>query len=264
MRPTEPVINNSRMLLTCSLLEVIEPITNEHVTIDHVRFADDFAQVSICSGFQGAEANARNCNNELDAAILPANLCQNKGKQQLLTHFVGKDAHLNQQAFNNLHLTSHAEAAKHLGSMYHFIGITTTEVSARVRANQNAWGSRGSFWHSRSIPLALRRAVYIALPLTTLISGLDSFTLTATDLQRLERIQMKQLRALLHGDAYGVSHQSVRTQLRCPTITSRLRASRAKWMQAVARQPEQHTAFLGALAGNSLSGPLQLDWRSPQ
>eukprot|EP00972_Heterocapsa_arctica_P060882 8979303-Heterocapsa_arctica.AAC.1 len=40
----EPIINDSRTLLTCSLLEVTEPITNEHVTIDHVRFADDFAQ----------------------------------------------------------------------------------------------------------------------------------------------------------------------------------------------------------------------------
>eukprot|EP00972_Heterocapsa_arctica_P005328 788856-Heterocapsa_arctica.AAC.1 len=84
----EPVINDSRTLLTCSLLEVTGPITTEHVTMDHVRFADDFAQVSACTRVQGAEATMHNCNNELDAAILLANLYQNKGKQQLLTHFV--------------------------------------------------------------------------------------------------------------------------------------------------------------------------------
>eukprot|EP00972_Heterocapsa_arctica_P014842 2187220-Heterocapsa_arctica.AAC.1 len=45
-------------------------------------------------------------------------------------HFVGKDAHLNQQAFNNLQLPAHAETAKHLGSMYHFTGTNTTEIEA--------------------------------------------------------------------------------------------------------------------------------------
>eukprot|EP00972_Heterocapsa_arctica_P002914 428013-Heterocapsa_arctica.AAC.1 len=116
----EPVINDSRTLLTCSLLEVVEPITNKHVTIDHVRFADDFAQVTACIGVSGAQATIRNCNKKIDAAILPANLYQNKGKQHLLSHVVGKDAHLNQHAFNNLHIPAHAETAKHLGSVYHF------------------------------------------------------------------------------------------------------------------------------------------------
>eukprot|EP00972_Heterocapsa_arctica_P005153 765991-Heterocapsa_arctica.AAC.1 len=83
----EPVINDSRTLLTCSLLEVVEPVTNEHATIDHVRFADYFAQVTACTGVNGAQATIRNCNKELDAAILPANLYQNKGKQHILTHF---------------------------------------------------------------------------------------------------------------------------------------------------------------------------------
>eukprot|EP00972_Heterocapsa_arctica_P008908 1307433-Heterocapsa_arctica.AAC.1 len=69
---------------------------------------------------------------------------------------------------------------------------------------------------------------------------------------------MKQMRALLHGDAYGITNQAVRTQLHCPTIVPRLRASRVKWMQAIAKHPEQRTVFLGSLAGNSVSGPLQL------
>eukprot|EP00972_Heterocapsa_arctica_P082538 12162815-Heterocapsa_arctica.AAC.1 len=73
------------------------------------------------------------------------------------TGVTGKDAHLNKQAFNNLHLPAHAETAKNLGSMYHFTGTNVTEIDARLRANQQTWRSLGSFWHSRSIPLALRR-----------------------------------------------------------------------------------------------------------
>eukprot|EP00972_Heterocapsa_arctica_P093935 13854903-Heterocapsa_arctica.AAC.1 len=58
-------------------------------------------------------------------------------------------------------------------------------------------------------PLALKRAVFVALPLTTLLSGLDSFVLTNTDLQRLERVQMKQLRAPVLGDDWGISNTAV-------------------------------------------------------
>eukprot|EP00972_Heterocapsa_arctica_P033339 4906931-Heterocapsa_arctica.AAC.1 len=72
-----------------------------------------------------------------------------------------------------MHNVFHAETAKHFGSMYHFTGTTTTEVDARIKANQPTWRSLGSFWYARSLPLALKRAVYIALPLTTLLSGLD-------------------------------------------------------------------------------------------
>eukprot|EP00972_Heterocapsa_arctica_P058388 8615052-Heterocapsa_arctica.AAC.1 len=73
--------------------------------------------------------------------------------------------------------------------MFAHDGATSIEVSARIYEARRAWISLGRYWFSATIPLALRRSICVALPLAILLSGLDAFALSSTDLMRLERTQ---------------------------------------------------------------------------
>eukprot|EP00972_Heterocapsa_arctica_P101712 14985685-Heterocapsa_arctica.AAC.1 len=103
-------------------------------------------------------------------------------------------------------------------------GATSTEVTVRITEARRAWISLGRVWFTAAISLALRRNICIALPLAILLSGLDAFALSSTDLMRLERTQVKWFRALLLGGARGKSNSWVRTTVKCPTVASRLSA----------------------------------------
>eukprot|EP00972_Heterocapsa_arctica_P033158 4877956-Heterocapsa_arctica.AAC.1 len=114
--------------------------------------------------------------------IRPGRLAQNRGKQQIRPHFVGKGAQQSYAALPSLlrqaKQASFSWAAKHLGSMFAHDGATSTEVTVRITEARRAWISLGRCWYTAAISLALRRSICIALPLAILLSGLDAFALS--------------------------------------------------------------------------------------
>ena len=88
---------------------------------------------------------------------------------------------------------------------------------------------------NKSLPLRTRVAFLRALVMPTLLYGLDTLLLTATDLINLESVQMDLLRATTHawrhkGDA---TNDDLHTLYDLPTVVSALRVRRLQWWRRV-------------------------------
>ena len=238
--------DQDRTLLNSISLIFEDPTSKQQVTADHVRFADDCTEIRACTSLEGAFKAIDTMNTNFDAAIHTARIAQNMSKQQMLTRFTGKgSAHACSKLPALLHNFGHKWRAevKHLGSYFHFTGTSSHEVDRRIAESKKAWRSLGRFWYSPSIPLSLRFQVFLALPLATLLSALDAYCLQNADIQKPERVQVRQLRALLHGQTWGLSNIALRAKLHCPTVRSRLQARRVAWLQKIGLEPHHHRFF---------------------
>ena len=196
---------------------------------------------------------------------------QNHGKKEWLLRFVGKHAcvKMRQSLGVRSKLVGKPKlVARYLGAWEDADGCFQMDVSKRICAAQTAWHAMAGWFKSRGAPLMSRIAVFKNLVLGSLLTGLEASVLTDTDYSRLERTQMKWLRAIMGRCAFvslnsGVSpvsgsearvyharsNQEVRELTRVFTIRSELLYRRLRWLQQIAAQPQDHKLLLAVVAG---------------
>jgi hypothetical protein len=87
---------------------------------------------------------------------------------------------------------------------------------------------------AKRIKVKLRVRLLKALILPTLTYGLEALPLAKIHLKRLESTQMILLRGITHDWAHhgGISNDDLRSKWQIPTVESRLRQLRLKWMRS--------------------------------
>ena len=111
------------------------------------------------------------------------------------------------------------------------------------------------------MPLKLKVELFQQYELTVLLNGMECRNLTKTQLSKLERYQIRQLRHLAHSPAhiYRESNEKLRRRLGVPTIESRLRRSRLNNLRNVFQHPDINQQLIAVLFGTS-----QWDPREPE
>ena len=120
-----------------------------------------------------------------------------------------------------------------------------------------------SIWFNKELNLRLRRLFFVALVYNSLISALEAFVLSDSEHDRLTKFLVSRSRALLMGKAHTYDADEDKHQAwtnaevlkRCGLLPTHLELQlrRLKWLQALARKPEQGGALLAAWFG-------QADW----
>ena len=254
-----------------SLLTAVHPLTNEVVRVDVSCYADDVARTCIASDPHELVRTEACWDSSLDDSLAAIGMGQNHGKKEWLLRFVGKRAcvKMRQSLGVRSKLVSKPKlVARCLGAWEDADGCFQMDVSKRICAAQTAWHSMLGWFKSRSAPLMSRIAVFKNLVLGSLLTGLEASVLTDTDYSRLEKTQMKWLRAIMGRCAFvsltsGVSpvsesearvyharsNQEVRELTRGFTIRSGLLYRRLRWLQQIAAQPQDHKLLLAVVAG---------------
>jgi hypothetical protein len=246
-------------------LTLCEPCTNLISSSSLVRFADDVARLGCCFLPQGALDRIRFWNDELQKVLAPCQIAQNINKQQLLIEWGGKGSRRAAWTTRNLLQQQNFEwrgKAIHLG-LWHELGMRTeAEITFRLSSAQKAWASYRRFWNVQSISVKLRRQVYIAAVLASLLAGLEVAALNKCQQKRIEVFHCKRMRVILHGEARNHSNQWVRQRLDIASTDSLLRVRRLVFLRSLLSQPYYYVQLLAALAGHTLDGNnKQLDGR---
>ena len=145
------------------------------------------------------------------------------------------------------------------------------EIAARGAALAAAWNAHGRFWTAAGVNFGQKRSVFRSAVQGAALAALEAYVIPAASLAKLDRELTKRARVLLRGKACKkiskstglllehpgdaevryVKHSNAQVwkQIRCLPCAPELRLRRLKWMQAVARHPEQHRQHLAALLG---------------
>ena len=133
---------------------------------------------------------------ELDRCLLLVGKGQNHEKKEWLVRFVGKHACRKMRETFGLSTSLRGQpklVTKYLGAWDDADGRTHVEVSKRVCAAAAAPSAFANWWRAS---LRYRVMVFKSVVLGSLLSGLEASVLTESDLARLERTQIKYLRAM--------------------------------------------------------------------
>eukprot|EP00972_Heterocapsa_arctica_P026472 3898925-Heterocapsa_arctica.AAC.1 len=122
----------------------------------------------------------------------PADLWQNKGNKLILVSFRGK--HRTREA--KLRLRPECEqhgigqnlqqSVKYLGGRVDAESSAQQEVPERLIKTRIAWAKFGRFWNIKNINRRARVTIFRAVVHSITLTGLESYTLSATQLQSLE------------------------------------------------------------------------------
>ena len=79
-----------------------------------------------------------------------------------------------------------ARFSRYLGLQVGVDDSAQVEVRKRVQEAKKSWAQMGRAWHS-GLPLRTKRVLFIAFVINSLLSGMESFALTPSQLQKMER-----------------------------------------------------------------------------
>ena len=89
------------------------------------------------------------------------------------------------------------ESFTYLGSDIHRDGLSSHDVQARIGKASKAFGSlKQAVFENRSLSLQCRRRVYVAVVLSTLLSGAETWTTKAPELRRLNLFHHQCVRSI--------------------------------------------------------------------
>jgi hypothetical protein len=249
------IISATRSELDHQTLDCYLPGTTEPIDISNVLFADDVARVGVCTCGLDAITRSNEWDDEMLAQLKPALLQQNLSKKQTMIRCSGR--HSKEYMTQLIHEGGPAAIggkvgteAKHLGAWHSSYFNTKVELNARQAAVSINWKAFGRWWVS-SAPLTLRLLLFKCLIVSALLLALEPQTLSTSDLQVLEKTQIKYARVLLKGKAQGCSNNSVRRQLQLCTVESMLQLRRLNWLKSLAKDPDHHVVIWAALIGQS-------------
>jgi len=182
------------------------------------------------------------------------NLQLNKGKCELIRMFTDKGI-----TFLPTELHPQGEAikvvaqAKYLGVILTASGSASKDVEARITKAQAGMNSLAKFWAHSSLTKEWKIRVYKGTFIPMILYGMDTASLTAHNIQRLETFHHRALRRILglksthytkniatNTNTTTISHADVRTLAdNIPSIAQLLSQSRMKLLGHILRSPNE-------------------------
>eukprot|EP00930_Biecheleria_cincta_P105118 TRINITY_DN9766_c1_g1_i2.p1 TRINITY_DN9766_c1_g1~~TRINITY_DN9766_c1_g1_i2.p1 ORF type:complete len:1323 (-),score=80.85 TRINITY_DN9766_c1_g1_i2:275-4243(-) len=255
------------------LLEVPAPVL-EDMYFDRLTylgimvFADDTARSGSFTSIANLQNQLQRWDSTLDTAIAEINLQQNPSKKQNLVSFVSSTLG---DAFQRQILDKSKSTTEltYLGSIIQYKGDLSSEITERIDCARRAWFLMRRFWSQAAIAEKFRRAVFLALVRSCLLTGLEAMVTTQTQYSQLESEQCKYLRKLLCGkgclkihrvnsrnehfiEFRSLTNQHIRETLRITSIESELIFRRLRWLQQSVRYENDSVNYLAAWQGQAL------------
>ena len=249
------------------ILHAIEPISAEIVDLSYSIYADDIERDQVFP--EGAcvrqVANEMHYVDELlDHNLTPIGIHQNATKKEHIPKLKGDLAGTtNQKLLSNSTAIAgrRLPSFKYLGALCHRSNSAVPEMKARINAANINWFTFVSYFVSCA-PYKHRRALFISLILSTLVSGLEAKTPTESEYVMHETYCASRLRALLKGRAHtvctgldgGVKHKQITNRqvfktARIAPPQVELLARRLKWYSKIANNRTEHKQLLAAAFG---------------
>ena len=105
-------------------------------------------------------------------------------------------------------------------------------------------GALKAFWNCPYIHADVKHLVYLAIPMSTVLWGCESWSITAQMQQRLEAFHHKSLRHIMgitmfHVQELQISNLRVRQELNVPTIMSYITRRQLQWIHKIAIMPDE-------------------------
>jgi hypothetical protein len=156
---------------------------------------------------------------------------------------------------------------KYLGSQFSNSGSLDAEVTYRIQQAASAFRRlHNSVWRHSCIQLGTKMRIYRAMVSSVLLYGGHSWALTAPQLDRLEKLQRRQLRQVLGTRAYKAARDDSGLRMKISneelmakcckqrTIAEQLERQRGRWVGHVLRMPDHRLAkqlFFGTLISST-------------
>jgi len=124
---------------------------------------------------------------------------------------------------------------KYLGSMFTSVGGDARDVEVRIN---KAWGCfhklKKKVWRQRAFGLATKMKIYKMTVIPTLLYGSESWTLTETEEDKLESVQMRMLRSIMRISLRDhKTNIEIREQAGVASIGYLIRWGRLNWFEKV-------------------------------
>eukprot|EP00972_Heterocapsa_arctica_P090692 13381683-Heterocapsa_arctica.AAC.2 len=180
---TEQMSADARTLSDEAFLVYTEPITAQQVNMDHLRYADDLATLSIVSGPPSAIRKIHEWEQCWTRCCYPVELQHSSGTIQLTAQFTGRDAKTSLATFREEMIQAQVHGSitsvvKYLGSLVHNRGSNAAEVDERLRKAGIAWRTLGRVWYVQGVTLRVCLLLFRSVVLGRVLSGLESLVLT--------------------------------------------------------------------------------------
>ena len=148
---------------------------------------------------------------------------------------------------------AYVDSFKYLGGMINIHADCEQEVSARIAKATGCFARLNRVWDSSSMSLQLKVVLYTTCVRSVLLFSVDTLPLTVSQECRLERMQNKCLRRILH-IRISDRHSMADIRLRCGVISimQQLKAERLRLFGHVLRMDEgriPHIALHSTIAG---------------
>ena len=258
-----------------------DPISGRKVTGALVGFADDLFKKHVVHTGTAKEAIdiLRTSSASLNEGLRQIKLKQNMDKREVVPRLKGRQNKKLGELLSSLHTVAPDGKqviyepqglcrpwARHLGGAYTFNGSNHTEIQRRLHAMRVGWLSMGRFWFSRCCR-AHKRIIYAGKVVEAGLSGLESYVFSQQELQKIEAVHFKYLRALELGKATtweadhprGTSNKALLRKWRLIPTPGELAIRRVKWLQSALLHPVAHRQLRAAIWGHLPGEPPTLN-----
>eukprot|EP00969_Alexandrium_andersonii_P088953 3926071-Alexandrium_andersonii.AAC.1 len=147
------------------------------------------------------------------------------------------------------------------------------ERTRRLVAARRAWWDLRAMW-SCKCDLRYKLLLFKSIVMSTLLSGLTAFVVTARDLVPMEAFIARCARCMLCGRACSkvcegdatvykaLTNAHVLRRLQLSTVETELRVARLRWLQSMLKRPGEHAQVFAALLGDfpfEVRSPMQFE-----
>jgi hypothetical protein len=226
-------------------------------------YADDLFNIIVVQGLDTNQMQeiVQASNTNLTEQITPIGVGQNTKKQEITVACFGANSRNIERDIrkNKLGGKNILHQLKYLGSWISESGSITKEINARLEVAWKKWFMFSKLLTDSDIPFTVRRLCFINMVYNTLLSGLEAFVLSNSELDKLTKFICSRCRALLLGKAHSKIDQNTHTSLSNHIVVKKtgilpvhleLTVRRLKWFKQIVTRPSSAGNLIAAWFGN--------------
>lgn len=169
-----------------------------------------------------------------EVMFFPPNLQKQENADTATTTFPVNDGHLK------------------MSENFTYLGVNTSpdlkdnnEIKKRIQKATSQLGALKNLFREKSISIAIKHKVFMAIPISTLLWGCESWTLNEHNKRLLRSFQHKSIRSILNINIYEVqdykiTNDSLRQNFcNMPDIIDIIKKRQMNWISAIAKMPTQ-------------------------
>ena len=224
-------------------------------------YADDTTRTTMIKDYFEFHQIAAKQDEKLDEGLKKCQMKQHAEKKEVMFAYYGKHARENmQESMNTFHINGKIiDGVRYFGSYPSNRLSVAIEVKTRLHQAQVGWIVMGKTWTRSDISLATRLTIWTCFCRSTMMSGLEAQKIPASWMNKLEMLQIKQLRILAKGELNVVvndhivrpSNNMFREKMQVATIESELCMRRLSWLQQIGKHWGDHINLLATSIGET-------------